>query len=95
VDGPYAGQTFTVLVPYERIRFETAAWNTDVVASPLVWIVNGPDHHCHQLKRHRGYRISESGYHLVYRDTFGSRLAGATVTEYGADDPAGDLEMAR
>lgn len=61
-DGPYAGQTFEF--PRPKINYSTAVNAYEI--GPLMWIINGPDHHCYQLLSNGWY----GGWRLVYRDTF-------------------------
>lgn len=85
VDGPYAGQTVSVQIPWP-VEYETGPWRTDFVAAPLCWIVNGADWHGYQLRAQGATRHTcPHSFHLVFVRTV--RPAGTvTAAEYG-DEP--------
>ena len=58
-DGPFAGATLTVHLPYHRVDWES-------VHTQIMWIAHGPDRHAYTLAENRDW----GGYRLVYRDTF-------------------------
>lgn len=65
VDGPYAGQTFTLpRSALLKARYLPVIYSLAI--GPLIWINYGPDRHCYSLVSNGWYK----GWRLVYRDTF-------------------------
>lgn len=69
-DGPYVGRTFEFPYP-EKIHWKKKRGMpfVETPTGPLMWIVNGADHHCYQLVQN----CHNGDWRLVYRDTFGPR----------------------